>query len=235
MTGTATPRGARFRPAILSVVLHHGSRPWRAPTSLLELTDLSEQQRADFAAHLLSLDFVLDDLRTVPDEDIDARPVGPLARLVLGVMKHARSPELLAFYLAHAADVRELLATEHGRLGLLIVFRYTRHLNPQLDRKTLIRHLAPLVGPELEHAMHPYEQFLREDLRNEVRDEVFQKGVTEGVEKGQREILLRLLTECFGSLPAAVIERVARASRNEIDRWAVRILKAASLDDVFAG
>jgi hypothetical protein len=223
MTGTATPRGARFRPAILSVVLHHGSRPWRAPTSLLELTDLSEQQRADFAAHLLSLDFVLDDLRTVPDEDIDARPVGPLARLVLGVMKHARSPELLAFYLAHAADVRELLATEHGRLGLLIVFRYTRHLNPHLGRDTLIRHLVPVVGPELESIMHPYEQFLREDLRNEV------------FENGQREVLLRQLTRRFGSLPAAIASRVARASRHELERWSDRILEAASLDDVFAG
>jgi hypothetical protein len=222
--------GAKLLPAVVPVVLHHGPRPWRAPTSLLELTDLSEQQRADFAAHLLSLDFVLDDLRTVPDEDIDARPVGPLARLVLGIMKHARSPELLAFYLAHADDVRELLATEHGRLGLLIVFRYTERLNPRLDRNTLIRHLEPLVGPGLESIMHPYEQFLREDLR----DEIFEKGVEKGVEKGQRETLLRQLTRRFGALPAAVTTRVAQASLAELACWIDRILDAASLDDVFA-
>jgi Domain of unknown function (DUF4351) len=168
-----------------------------------------------------------DDLRTAPGEAIDARPVGPLARLVLGIMKHARSPELLAFYLAHADDVRELLATEHGRLGLRIVIRYTEGLNPQLDRDTLIRHLAPVVGPELEQTMHPYEQFLR--------NAEFEDAVNTGVEKGQRELVLRLLTERFGSLPAGITQRVGRASLPELERWAVRILKAASLDDVFAG
>src|SRR5690606_12656817 len=51
--------GSRYLPAVLPVVLYHGPRPWRAPTSLLALTDLSEQARADLAPHLLSLDFVL--------------------------------------------------------------------------------------------------------------------------------------------------------------------------------
>jgi hypothetical protein len=245
--------GAKYLPAVLPVVLHHGPRPWRAPTSLLELTDLSEQQRTDFAEHLLSLDFVLDDLRTVPDENIDARPLGPLARLVLGIMKHSRSPELLAFYLAHAADVRELIATEHGRLGLLIAIRYTEDVHPNLDRDTLARHLTPLVGPGLEHAMHPYEQILRNDLRDEVRDdlrdevrrevfdEAFKKGIDKGLEQGleqglkqgQSALLLDQLTERFGSLPAAVTQRVALASLQDLKRWGGRILKAASLDDVF--
>jgi predicted transposase YdaD len=234
--------GARYLPAVLSVVLHHGPRPWRAPTSLLELTDLSEQQRADLGPHLLSLDFVLDDLRTVPDEAIDARPLGPLARLILGIMKHARSPELLAFYLAHADDVRELLATEHGRLGLFISIRYTECVNPDLKRDILIRHLAPLVGPGLEHTMHTFMDFLRNEMRDEVRDEVysevrkevFEKGIEKGVEQGQRELLLDQLAERFGSLPAIVTERIAQASRQDLKRWGSRILKATSLDDVFA-
>lgn len=137
-------------------------------------------------------------------------------------MKHYRSPRLLAFFLAHAADVRELLATEHGRLGLFISIRYTERVNPHLDRGTLIRHLAPLVGPGLEHTMLTFEQLLR--------NEEFEKGVA----KGQREFLLGLLSERFGSLPAAVTKRVARASLQDLERWGNRILEAASLDDVFA-
>ena len=218
--------GSRYLPAVLPVVLHHGPTPWRAPTSLLELTDLSEQARVDLAGHLLSLDFLLDDLRTVPDEAIDARPLGPLPRLILGIMKHYRSPQLLAFYLAHAADVRDLFATEHGRLGLFISIRYTEHVNPHLDRDTLIRHLAPLVGPGLEDTMLTFEQLLRK--------EEFQKGLEKGVEKGQRELLLDQLTERFGALPAVVSQRVTRASLQDLRRWGRRILTAASLDDVFA-
>jgi hypothetical protein len=229
--------GSRYVPAVLPVVLHHGPRPWRAPTSLLALTDLSDAARADLAGHLLGLDFVLDDLRTVPDEDIDARPLGPLPRLVIGIMKHYRSPGLLAFLLAHAADIRDLLATEHGSLGLFISIRYTEHVNPHVDRETLIRHLAPVVGPGLEQTMLTFEQLLRNEIRDEVRDEVRdegrREGRREGIEEGQREFLLALLTERFGSLPAAVTQRVARASRDELARWHTRALKAAALDDVF--
>jgi hypothetical protein len=214
--------GAQYLPAVLPVVLHHGPRPWRAPTSLLALTDLSDQARADFAAHLLALDFVLDDLRTVPDEAIDARPIGPLPRLVLGIMKHYRSPHLLAFFIAHANDVRALLATEHGSLGLFITIRHTESVSPHLDRDTLIRHLGPLVGPGLERTMLTFEQLLRR--------EEFQKGE----DHGQREFFLGLLTRRFGALPAAIASRVARASRAELERWGDRILDAASLDDVFA-
>jgi hypothetical protein len=86
--------------------------------------------------------------------------------------------------------------------------------------------------------MLTFMDFLRNELRgevhNEVRKEVFDKGIEEGVEKGQCEFLLGLLTERFGSLPAAVTERVDQASRQALERWGKRILKAASLDDVFA-
>lgn len=221
---------SRYLPAVLPVVLHHGPRPWRAPTSLLELTDLSEQARADLAGHLLSLELVLDDLRTVPDEAIDARPLEPLPRLILGIMKHYKSPQLLDFYIAHAGDIRDLLATEHGRLCLFISIRYTERVNPHVDRDTLIRHLAPLVGPGLEDTMLTFEQLLRK--------EEFQKGVETGIDtgvvRGQRELLLGLLSERFGALPAAVTQRVGGASRQDLQRWSKRILTAASLDDVFA-
>jgi hypothetical protein len=227
--------GAQYLPAVLPVVLHHGPRPWRAPTSLLELTDLSDQARADFAAHLLSLDFVLDDLRTVPDQDIDARPLGSLPRLVLGIMKHVGSPQLLGFFIAHADDVRDLLTTEHGRL---VSLRYTERVSRHLDRDTLIHHLAPLVGPGLEHTMLTFEQLLRnEEFQKGIDKGIergIERGIDKGVEKGQRALVLRLLTRRFGALPPAVSDRVAHASLAEIEHWSDRILDAASLNDVFA-
>lgn len=76
------------------------------------------------------------------------------------------------------------------------------------------------AGPE--DTMLTFEQLLRK--------EEFQKGV----EKGLRELLLGQLTERFGSLPEGVTQRVARAGLQELERWGRRILKATSLDDVFA-
>jgi hypothetical protein len=58
--------------------------------------------------------------------------------------------------------------------------------------------------------------------------------VEQGVAKGQHELLLGLLEERFGALPAAVTRRVARGNLQDLERWSKRILKAASLDDIFA-
>jgi hypothetical protein len=52
--------------------------------------------------------------------------------------------------------------------------------------------------------------------------------------KAQRDFLLRMLGRRFGSLPADVIERVQKADRQALERWADCILDATSLDDVFA-
>ena len=48
------------------------------------------------------------------------------------------------------------------------------------------------------------------------------------------ELVLRMLTRRFGTLPAAVRARVRRASAEKLDRWAVRLLDSKTLADVFA-
>ena len=216
---------ATHLPAILPIVLYHGSRPWDAPTSLIELMDLSDQARRDLADHLLSFRFVLDDLRITEDAAIDARPLAPQARLGLVLMKHYRSRELDVFIAARADDVRLLHATEHGRLWLFRLLSYTWHVNRYIDRDTLVRQLVPLVGPEIEHTMLTYGQKLEQ--------QGFDKGIEKGVEKGQRTTLLRQLTRRFGTLPEPVVERLAGATSADIERWLDRILDATSLDDVF--
>jgi hypothetical protein len=205
-------------PAILPVVLYHGARPWDAPTSLLDLMDLSDEARRDFGDYLLSSRFVLDDLRITADADIDARPLAPQARLGLVLMKHYRDRDLAIFIAAHADDVRRLHATEAGRLWLYRLLSYTWHVNRYTDRDSLVRHLVPLVGPEIEHTMLTYGQRLEQ----------------QGVQKGQRTALLRQLTRRFGAVPEPVTARVAAATPADIERWLDRILDATSLDDVFA-
>jgi hypothetical protein len=48
------------------------------------------------------------------------------------------------------------------------------------------------------------------------------------------ELLLRLLAWRFGAVPGAITRRVTWATGDEVERWAERLLDAASLDDVFA-
>lgn len=60
-----------------------------------------------------------------------------------------------------------------------------------------------------------------------------QDRVRQGDERGQRAVLLRLLNRRFVTVPEAIAARIDRAGTDEIERWAERLLEAASLDEVF--
>ena len=58
-----------------------------------------------------------------------------------------------------------------------------------------------------------------------------QEGRQEGREAGRQELLLALLAEKFGALPQSTLDQVHRASAEQLDRWARRILRSTSLED----
>lgn len=70
-----------------------------------------------------------------------------------------------------------------------------------------------------------------EQLLKTTYDRLMEKGLAEG----GAAILLSLLTERFGSLPAKISERVRAASVEQLDLWAKSLLAAKTLEDVFAG
>lgn len=54
-----------------------------------------------------------------------------------------------------------------------------------------------------------------------------------GREEGVARVLRALLERRFGPLLPAVTERLATASEQELEAWALRVLDATTLDDVF--
>ena len=64
--------------------------------------------------------------------------------------------------------------------------------------------------------------------------ECFAEAFEEGRKDAIAESLLQVLEWRFGELPEAVTARVARSSKETLDRWFQRALDAATLDDVFA-
>jgi len=56
----------------------------------------------------------------------------------------------------------------------------------------------------------------------------------EGEAKGRADVVLKLLALKFGKLPAGTKKRVQHASLAELDRYATRVLKAKTLEDVFS-
>jgi hypothetical protein len=59
------------------------------------------------------------------------------------------------------------------------------------------------------------------------------RGRAEGEARGRAELLLKLLSQRFGSLSSESIRRVKSASLEELDAFAERVLSATTVDEVF--
>ena len=62
---------------------------------------------------------------------------------------------------------------------------------------------------------------------------VFHKYLELGKGEGRAEVVLKLLRLRFGELPDSAVSRVRNATGEEIEAWAIAILSADSLYDVF--
>ena len=71
------------------------------------------------------------------------------------------------------------------------------------------------------------------ELVDEARAEGLAQGRTEGAVNNRIQMLTRLLTVRFGPLPEAAVERIRNGTAADHERWAERLLTAASLDAVF--
>ncbi len=56
----------------------------------------------------------------------------------------------------------------------------------------------------------------------------------EGRQEGLREVILTLFEEKFGPPDASILQRIEKASRDQILLWAKSILTASSQDEIFA-
>ena len=60
-----------------------------------------------------------------------------------------------------------------------------------------------------------------------------ERGMEQGVGKGQARLLNRLIQHRFGALPVDLEARLHAATPEQLETWALRVLDAASLEDVF--
>ena len=64
-----------------------------------------------------------------------------------------------------------------------------------------------------------------------------EEGRTEGMHlghiAGERTVLERQLRRKFGTLPSVVDARLGKASESDLEAWAVNVLDADTIDEVF--
>ena len=72
------------------------------------------------------------------------------------------------------------------------------------------------------------------EYQSEFAKHYLAQGIAQGRAQGQAALFMKLLALKFGALTAETTARVQQASAEELDRWAERLLNAASIDDVLA-
>jgi predicted transposase YdaD len=213
-------------PAVVPIVLYHGAAPWRAPTDLAELFDLSDELRPALREHLPAFRFVLADLSAYSEQELRGAALGAIDKIFVLSLHHGRQPrDPLAFFASIHSLIREVLRAPGGIAALEQVLRYHLYIHDRVDLRALGEILAT-QGDEgaREMVMNMAERLIAEGEA---------KGEEKGMVKGEARLLLKQIRLRFGAPAPEVVARIEAAPLADLDRWGERLLDAATLDDVF--
>lgn len=208
-------------PPILPLVLYNGLPPWHAATEAADLFAPSprglEAFRPRLAYHLI------DEAR------LKLHPTGSVRTAVEALfrLEHGRTP----------ADLRRVIqaldALLHDPAQAAMRRTFTVWIKSLLRRKAGSHSIQDIdrINDILEADTMLAERI--ETWFEEATRKGLQKGVQQGRMEGETRLLAKQLERRFGSLPQAVLDRLAAASEAQLEAWGEAVLSAPSLDAVF--
>ncbi len=215
---------AKTPPMIIPIVMYHGMTPWSEPRSFDALLDVPSGVRSAVELYLVRFTYVLYDLSAIPDDELRAGAMTALVKLVAMCFKHARRGEDFVQILGRWMDVaREVARAPNGLQALAPVMRYILEVNEHVAPETLKALLERDIGPEAK------------DIVVTAGQQLIEQGRKEGRQQGFQEVLLRQLRLRFGAqVDTQVEQRIMVAPVEQIEIWSMRVLSAATLNELFA-
>ena len=216
---TKEVRPGRTLPPVLPVVLYNGRPRWKAATELNELIHPGPEALRAFLPRQRYL--LLDEGAYTPDR------LAALNNLVAALfrLENSRGPEEIQEVLVVLIDW--LKTPEEAGLRRSLTAWLARLLRPHVARGADL--------PEWNDLQEVHDM-LAERIQEWNRD-LIERGRAEGQKEGRMEgesaLLLRQLTRRFGPPPETIRARLAKASTDELETWADRVLDAESLEQVF--
>jgi putative YhgA-like transposase len=212
-------------------VMYHGQTAWTSARWFGDVLAVPPEVRPVVARHLVQFEYLLNDLSEISDDELRARAMTAVAKLVTLCLKHARtSPDFMGILGRWIDVVREVVQAPNGLSALAQVLCYILRVSEHVKRDELKALLTHQIGPETEEAIVTAGQL----LIDQGFQEGFQQGERAGFQQGERATLLLLLRHRFGNqVDKHVEERVATASIERIETWTIRMLSAATLADLF--
>ena len=132
-----------------------------------------------------------------------------------------------ARYQAKRGLIRSLYRRGYQRQEILELFRFIDWVLALPDGLE-DRLWAEIEDFDEEKQMHYLASFERK-----AQQIGMEKGMEKGISKGQARLLTRLIQQRFGVLPPDLEARLQAAAPEQLETWALRLLTAGSLEDVF--
>jgi predicted transposase YdaD len=225
----AHPRARRL-PLIISVVIYHGSEPWKVARTFRDLLDAPRALLDAAAEHVPQFRFRFIDLQHRDADRLLADVLTAFGQAAVWAMKTAGDDEHVIEGLGRMSDVLgKMLAQPDGQAALGALLRYLLATHERLDQSKLARTVAETIAPHAgEKVVTVYEQLIEKGRKKGLK-EGRAEGRAEGLAKGQAKLLLNQLAAKFGPVPAKVQARVKAAEVAELTAWGTRVLTAVTL------
>jgi hypothetical protein len=149
-------------------------------------------------------------------------------------------------FLASPNDVERVLAllcqSPEPRTTIRRVLRSWKSLSGKellenVDRLRTLSHLRKLETIAIEEiSQMPFDLDITESVTFKMGEERGEeRGEKRGEKRGKVKLLTRQLKNRFGPLPESIHKQLTDASTKQLEDWAIRLLRAQSLDDIFIG
>ena len=206
-------------PPIIPVVVYHGDTPWPHGQTLQAALTFPEA----LARHTPDFRYVLCDLTGLAETEIRG---AVLLRVGLLLMKHISDPRLGERLPEVFGLLRELGDQRTVLSALETLLRYLAAAAETVSEEDLHRALGA--------ALSEPEDTLMATLAQQWLEQGREQGQEEGRLEGEYRLLTKQLENRFGTLPKPIDERLKAARAEQLEQWAVRLLSARSLDDIFS-
>lgn len=208
-------------PLVIPIVVYHGRRRWNAPRDIEAMIERGDLGALDLALPVPSLRYLLDDLRAHTPAALRARALPAFGALALWALRAAADRSFADTMDVFGGLFRTLLA-EDGPEALATLLRYLSVVAGDREPEVVERVIERLEPPIREEAMSYYDRLIRE-------------GREVGLAEGRRAILLAQVQLKFGEPSDDTLERIRRATVEQLDEMAGRILTAESIDELLEG
>jgi predicted transposase YdaD len=219
--------GMKAVPPIMPLLIHNSAGGWTAATAFQDVVAAEGEVRRALRPYIPRFEMRLIELGEGQARRLAARMLTAFGEIVLWCMSVAGDEARLEAELQHRAKaIEKMVQAPDGLAALGAVMRYIVATHQGMSEKKT-RELLEKVGPRTKEAVVTWVDAMEQ--RAEKRGE--KRGVRRGVREGCARMLLQQLAARFGEVPAEVAARVEAAGEGELDRWALRMLTAPTLED----